>query len=148
MPWGWLVNILNVLLRNIVFKVFSYHFRFCNGGSPRERVQPSLSPNTIYQGGTIKSFPVTQISKNLPAMQETQVQTLGWEDSLEKGMTTHSRFLAWRIHGQRTVAGYSPWGHKEADTTEQLSLSLYTHERQRLGRSSVAGLLGPQPSPQ
>ena len=57
MPWGWLVNILNVLLRNIVFKVFSYHFRFCNGGSPRERVPPSLSPNTIYQGGTIKSFP-------------------------------------------------------------------------------------------
>ena len=35
--------------------------------------------------------------KNLPAMQETRVQSLGWEDPLEKGMATHSRILAWRI---------------------------------------------------
>ena len=35
--------------------------------------------------------------KNLPAMQETSVQSLGWEDSLEKGMATHSSTLAWRI---------------------------------------------------
>ena len=35
--------------------------------------------------------------KNLPAMQETQVQSLGWEDSLEKEMATHSSVLAWRI---------------------------------------------------
>ena len=35
--------------------------------------------------------------KNLPAIQETQVQSLGWEDSLEKGMATHSSILAWRI---------------------------------------------------
>ena len=35
--------------------------------------------------------------KNLPAMQETVVQSLGWEDSLEKGMATHSSILAWRI---------------------------------------------------
>ena len=40
---------------------------------------------------------VTQMVKNLPAMQETQVQSLGWEDPLEKGMTTHSSILAWRI---------------------------------------------------
>ena len=35
--------------------------------------------------------------KNLPAMQETQVQSLGWEDPLEKGMATHASILAWRI---------------------------------------------------
>ena len=35
--------------------------------------------------------------KNLPIMQETQVQSLGWEDALEKGMATHSSILAWRI---------------------------------------------------
>ena len=35
--------------------------------------------------------------KNLPAMQETWVQSLGWEDPLEKGMATHSSILAWRI---------------------------------------------------
>ena len=40
---------------------------------------------------------VAQIMKNLPKMQESWVQSLGWEDSLETGMATHSRILAWRI---------------------------------------------------
>ena len=39
---------------------------------------------------------VAQTVRNPPAMQETQVQSLGWEDPLEKGMTTHSSILAWR----------------------------------------------------
>ena len=43
--------------------------------------------------------------KNLPAMQETQVQSLGWEDSLEKGMATHSSILAWRIPQTEKVPG-------------------------------------------
>ena len=56
--------------------------------------------------------------KNLPAMQETGVQSLGQEDPLEKGMATHSSILAWEIHGQKSLAGYSPLGHKESDVTE------------------------------
>ena len=40
---------------------------------------------------------MTQMVKNLPAMQETQVPSLGWEDPLEKEMSTHSRILVWRI---------------------------------------------------
>ena len=40
---------------------------------------------------------VTHVVKNLPAMQETQVQSLDWEDPLDKGMATHSSTLAWRI---------------------------------------------------
>ena len=40
---------------------------------------------------------VAQLIKNLPAMQETWVRSLGWEDPLEKGMATHSNILAWRI---------------------------------------------------
>ena len=40
---------------------------------------------------------MAQPVKNLPAMQETQIQSLGWEDPLEKGMATHSSILAWRI---------------------------------------------------
>ena len=40
---------------------------------------------------------VAQMVKNLSAMQETQVWSLGWEDPIEKGMTTHSSILAWRI---------------------------------------------------
>ena len=55
-------------------------------------------------------------------MQETQVQFLGQEDPLEKGLATHSSILAWRIPW--TEVGYSPWGRKESDTTEQLTLSL------------------------
>ena len=61
---------------------------------------------------------MVQLVKNPPAMQETWVQSLGWEDSLEKGKATHSSILAWRI----------PWtvhGVAELDTTERLSLSPY-----------------------
>ena len=43
--------------------------------------------------------------KNLPAMQETQVQSLGWEDLQEKGMDTHSSILAWRIPGTEEPGG-------------------------------------------
>ena len=53
---------------------------------------------------------MAQLVKNLPAMQETGVWSLGWENTLGKGMATHSNVLAWRIHGQRSMAGYSPWG--------------------------------------
>ena len=42
-------------------------------------------------------FLVAQLVTNLPAMQEAWVQSLGWEDPLEKGMATHSNILAWRI---------------------------------------------------
>ena len=50
--------------------------------------------------------------KNPPVTQETWVQSLGQEDPLEKGMATHSNTLAGRSHGQRSLAGYSPWGCK------------------------------------
>ena len=66
--------------------------------------------------------------KNLVAMQETWVRSLGWEDPLEKRMATHSSILAWRAPWTeepgklQSMPGYSPWGHKELDTTEQLSL--------------------------
>ena len=58
--------------------------------------------------------------KHLPAMWETQVQSLGWEDPLEKEMATHPVPLPGKSHGQRSLVGYSPWGHKELDTTEKL----------------------------
>ena len=52
-------------------------------------------------------------------MQETQVQSLGQENPLEEGIATHYSILAWESHGQRSLAGYTPQGHKESDTTEQ-----------------------------
>ena len=69
---------------------------------------------------------MAQEVKNLPGMQETQVWSLGWIDLLEKGMATHSSVLAWRIPWTEETVGYSPWGCKEADTTEWLTLSLFT----------------------
>ena len=53
-------------------------------------------------------------------MQETWVRPLVWEDSLEKEMATHSRILARKSHGQRSLAGYSPRGHKELATKQQV----------------------------
>ena len=57
-------------------------------------------------------FPGGLMVKNPPAMQVAQVPSLSWEDPLEKEMATHSSILAWKIHGQRSLVGYSPWGHK------------------------------------
>ena len=70
---------------------------------------------------------VAQSVRILPAMRETRVQSLGWEDTLEKGMATHSIILAWRIPWTEELEGYSPLGHKESDTTEWLTHSLSFH---------------------
>ena len=57
-------------------------------------------------------------------MQETQVQSLGWEDALEKEMASHSSILAWKIPWTQSLVGYRPWGRKELDTTERLHFTL------------------------
>ena len=61
---------------------------------------------------------MAQTVKNLPVRQETWVQSLGWEDSLEEDMATHSSVWPGESHGQRSLAGYSPWGHKELGMNE------------------------------
>ena len=58
--------------------------------------------------------------KCLSTMRETWVLSLGGEDLLEKEMATHSSILAGKSHGRRSLVGYSPWDHKELDTTERL----------------------------
>jgi len=68
-----------------------------------------VSPQGIPSGSVVNS---------LPAMQETWVQTLGWEDPLEKGMATHSSTLAWIILWTEELASYSPQGFTESDMTE------------------------------
>ena len=60
---------------------------------------------------------MAQTVKNLPAMLETWLQSLGWEDLLEKGMATHSNILAQKIPQT------GPWGCKELDMTERLTHS-------------------------
>ena len=67
---------------------------------------------------TLLTSLVAQMVKNPPAMQKTQVRALGREDPLEKKMAIHSVCLPGESHGQRSLAGYSLWRHKELDTTE------------------------------
>ena len=65
---------------------------------------------------------MAQTVKRLPTMQETSVRSLGREDLLEKEMATTPVFLPGKFHGRRSLVGYSPWDHKESDTTERLHL--------------------------
>ena len=58
---------------------------------------------------------MAQTVKNLPAVQETWLRSLGWEDPLERGMATHSSILAWRIPWTEKPGGLSVWGRQESD---------------------------------
>ena len=58
--------------------------------------------------------------------QETQVQSLGWDDPLEEGMATHSSIFSGKPHGQMSPAGYGPWGCKKLDTAEATECA-HTH---------------------
>ena len=99
------------MLKNIKEKIF-YHFFFLNLG-----VSVAVKG---FPGGASGKEPACQTQKTL----QTRVQSLGQEDPLEKGMAIHSLFLPGEVHGQRSMAGYSPCGQKESDMTEQLT---HTH---------------------
>ena len=66
-------------------------------------------------------LPNVSMVKNQPAVQESWVQSLGWEDPLERKMATHCSILAWRISWTEELGGLQSWGCKESDTTEQLN---------------------------
>ena len=78
-----------------------------------------LSNNYIHTH--THTHPSMLVVKNLPAnaadIREVGLM-LGWEDPLEREMATHSSILTWEIPGQRSLVGYSPWGHRELDMTE------------------------------
>ena len=74
-----------------------------------------LSMDFIQAYLWISASLVAQMVKRLPAMQETQVRSLGREDPLEKEMAIHSSTLAWKIPWSRILVGYCPWGHKESE---------------------------------
>ena len=71
---------------------------------------------------------MAQMVKNLPAMQKTQVQCLGQEDPLDKGMTTQSSILAWRIPWTEEPGRLQSMGGKESEKIERLTLSLFHNE--------------------
>jgi len=69
-------------------------------------IKQVINKDLLYSMASLEA----QLVKNLPAMQETQVRSLGGEDPLEKEMVIHSNILAWKV-------GYCPWGRKELDMT-------------------------------
>ena len=75
-------------------------------------------------------FPGGSVVKNLPAKAGDAGSISGLGRSLEKEMATHSSIFAWKIHGQRSLTGYSPWGLKESDMTEGLTM----HEKLSISR--------------
>ena len=81
--------------------------------------------------------------KNPPTMQETCVWSLGWENHLQEGMATYFIILAWRIPWTEEPGGlYSPWGSKQSDMTEWLSISQREHKAQYwIPLSTYSGIL-------
>ena len=73
----------------------------------------SLSLDGYSKGASL----IAQLLKNLPAMQETLVRFLGWEDPLKKGMATHSSILAWRIPWAEEPGWLQSTGSQESDVT-------------------------------
>ena len=90
--------------------VASYYFEKC-------KVNIYIKPKSQEIGNRLEKvynkciyWLVAQKVKNLPAMQETWIQSQGREDPLEKGMATYSSILVWRIPWTEDLVGYSPWG--------------------------------------
>ena len=107
------------------------HAGYCNwrmADQGHRHGQPSIRGCGISHYPTwLRASLAAQSINNLPAMQETQVQLLSWEDALEKGTATHSTVLAWRIPWKEEPKGLQSMGHKESDTTVWLSLHHMAH---------------------
>ena len=85
--------------------------------SPGDLPNPGIISRSPWIPLQMDSLP-PEHKRSPPAMQETWVQSMGWEDPLEKGMDTQSSVLASEIPWKRRLAGYSPWGHEESDMTK------------------------------
>ena len=80
--------------------------------------------------------------RNVPAMPEVWVRSLGWEDPWRRKQQPTPVFLPGESHEQRKLAVYSLWGHKESDMTERLTLSLFNHvTKQKQGDNILYFLL-------
>ena len=82
---------------------------------------------------------MAQVVKHLSTMRETWVQSLGWEDPLEKEMAIHSSTIAWKIPWTEEPGRPSPWGCKESDRTERLHLHFHFGIHPREGAEQLRG---------
>ena len=91
-------------------------FLFCLGGSTNVLC---MHLQSFYTGCSVGKESACNVG---------DPSSIGWGRSLEKKIATHSSIFAWKIHGQRSLVGYSPWDLKESDTTLQLNhQSFYPH---------------------
>ena len=132
--WVNLISTLKIILRNLMlspqltFWITDSCSSHCSaatweasGNLAGQTSAWSHSQNRVPFSSSLSESLVTQMVKNLPAMQETQVQSLGQEDPLEKKMATHSSILAQRIPWTEEPGRLQTMGSQESDMTERLS---------------------------
>ena len=106
-------NVHNVLEKNILIHLIKakemvvLQFTLGNQNQAFKYSQTLFYTFVFLEGVFCNGLPCSSV-----AVQETRVQSLGWEDPLKKGMATHSSILAWRIPWTENLAGYRPWGCK------------------------------------
>ena len=102
-----------------LFTMYESLYEVDNAFQTQAVLNPALSLSEPFEvfGASL----VAQKVRNPPVIQETGIQSLGWEDPPEAGLTTHSGLLAWRFPWTEELHGSSPWGHPESDTAEQLT---------------------------
>ena len=91
----------------------------------------------------IWGFPGGSVVKNPPAMQETWVQSLGREDLWSRAQQPIPEFLTGESHGQRNLAGYRPWGHKESNMTAHTA-STVNSEKPQISVAQCVSLTSPR----
>ena len=109
--------------------VNGYRKKEMNTSPPKSGLNWKIFANTYCRFGASL---VAQLVNNPPAMQETLVKSLGWENPLtpcRRAWQPTPVFLSGESHGHRSLVAYSPWGHKESDTTKWLSTAQHCHFR-------------------
>ena len=99
------------------------HAMWCSQKNRKKKKKKLNDLPQICWGTSGVASLVAQTVKNMPAMWETQVRSLAWEDPVEKGMANDSSILAWRIPWTEEAGRLQFMGSQESDTTEQLTLS-------------------------
>ena len=112
-----------------------------HSGLPGRWKQPPVSNSK--QAGHGRNL-VAQTVKSLPAVRETRVRSLGWEDTLAKKWQPTPVFLLGKSHRRRSLAGYSPWGRKASDTTQRLHFLSLSEVKRESWADNDKGLTGDQ----
>ena len=105
---------------NVLLDGYFMRWTYLSKISIQTKMQNFICTPRCHSFVPFQGFPCGSAGKDPPAMRETWVQSLGWEDPLEKGKATHSSVLAWRI----PWTGRIHWGRQGSDTTEPLSPAL------------------------